>query len=145
VLKVSGLDVNDYGICTNYLTEEYERTVGPVTYRISGKFYADISSTEFGYKVSDGSKIVAFVAFHRYEEAISLVNFFVAQDYRRTEAFYLLSKAFNGHLDDTITSVMYLPMKKGMVLPSSVCVDGVLYIDKYKEKLEILEKRWGNG
>jgi len=145
MLEVGTLDTNDYGVCTNYLTEEYESIVGPVTYRVSGKFYSDVSAAEYGYKVSDGSKIVAFVAFQKYDSAIALVNFYVAPEYRFTKAFYLISREFGEHLDDDVAQVMYLPIKTDMVLPASVCENGVLHINTYKDKLAILEKRWGDG
>lgn len=145
MFEVSELTVNDYYVCTNYLTEEYEATVGSVTYRIAGKLFADISNTDLGYKVTDGDKIVAFVSFNAYDgDNIMLVNFYVSKDYRFSEAFLLLSKAFDNHIHIN-SKVYYLPLKKTMSLPSSVCNDGVLDVLQYKLKLKVLEKRWDNG
>lgn len=142
MFKVEAIEASDWAVCTNYVTEEYRRLMGEVTDAIVGKVYTSIKYSK-GFKVVDSvGTIVAFTCFEWYGPQLHLVSYFINPSYRCTAVLYLISNTIADGIQKA-TKVTYLPLVHSMPLPTSVCSGGVIDKDRYRQKLDMLRKRWG--
>jgi len=144
---VEALEPSDAAVCTNYVTEEYRSLVGTAvnTLGLSGSIYGGIRNADEGFKVcTEDGTIVAFAAFDYHGTELMMVSYFIAKKFRRTKAFYLLSKTLLPFIVVS-TKVTYIPLSGNMSIPGSVCYDNKIHIAKYTKAFELLEKRWGDG
>ena len=140
-MELSKIAPDDVAICVNYVTDEYESITGSSSGArgLAIRFERDIKNKD-GIKIVDGNRIIGFCFHEEFEGKFFIISLYIEKSKRVSKCMYLIFKYCIEKSVDR--EMLYLPLHKDMVLPKSLCRNGIIIKHKAREWIDVVKKRY---
>ncbi len=140
-MKLYKIAPDDIAICVNYVVDEYESITGSSSGArgLAIRFERDLKKKD-GIKVVDENRIIGFCFHEDFDDKLLLTSFYVEKSKRASQCIYEMFKYCIEQAGDR--EMIYIALHKDMVLPGSVCRNGVIVKYKVREWIDKVKKRY---
>lgn len=140
-MELAKIAPDDVAICVNYVTDEYESITGSSSGAtgFAIRFERDIKNKE-GIKVVEGNRIIGFCFTEDFEGKLFITSLYIEKSKRISKCMYLIFKYCIEKSVDR--EMLYLALHKDMILPKSLCRNGIIIKHKAREWLDSVKNRY---